>query len=181
MAEITRESAEDFAKRHHPDKFEEFLRANATADYPVFLDFENVLTGMEHSAAYQTLMAVAKVQRIRSDHRQHVPRDHRRPVDTRSLAGLSRVSVAGETHEGRETLQRSRSAGGFKRALAHQQVRRADMSHEWDTAGFTPPDPNSLPTIAVMPMASAPQKATRTDAFSTGAPPWYAPTGHRAR
>jgi hypothetical protein len=66
VAEITRKSAEDFAKRHHPDEFEEFLRANATADYPVFIDFENVLTGMEHSAAYQTLMAVAKVQRIRS-------------------------------------------------------------------------------------------------------------------
>ena len=27
VAEITRESAEDFAKRHHPDEFEEFLRA----------------------------------------------------------------------------------------------------------------------------------------------------------
>jgi hypothetical protein len=64
VAEITRESAEDFAKRHHPDKFEEFLRTNATANYPVFLDFENVLTGLEHSAAYQTLMAVAKAQRI---------------------------------------------------------------------------------------------------------------------
>ena len=42
------------------------MRANATADYPVFLDFENVFTGMERSAAYQTLMEVAKAQRIRS-------------------------------------------------------------------------------------------------------------------
>src|SRR6185503_7379914 len=31
--------------------------------------------------------------------------------------------------------------------------------------------PNSRPTTAVMPMASAPQKATRTDALSIGAPP----------
>jgi len=45
MAEITRESAEDFVKRHHPDTFEEFARTNATAEYPVFLDFEDILSG----------------------------------------------------------------------------------------------------------------------------------------
>jgi hypothetical protein len=36
MAEITRESAEDFVKRHHPDKFEEFARTSATAESPCF-------------------------------------------------------------------------------------------------------------------------------------------------
>lgn len=66
MAEITRESAEDFVKRHHPDKFEAFARTNATAEYPVFLDFEDILSGLERTAAYQTLMEVAKVRRIRS-------------------------------------------------------------------------------------------------------------------
>src|SRR5688572_1220520 len=44
VAEITRESAEEFAKRHHPDKFDEFVRANASAHYPILLDFENVLS-----------------------------------------------------------------------------------------------------------------------------------------
>ena len=66
MAEITRESAEDFVKRHHPGKFEEFARTNATAEYPVFLDFEDILSGLERTTAYQTLMEVAKLRRIRS-------------------------------------------------------------------------------------------------------------------
>ncbi len=50
MAEITRESAEDFVKRHHPGKFEEFARTNATAEYPVFLDFEDILSGLERDS-----------------------------------------------------------------------------------------------------------------------------------
>ena len=40
--------------------------------------------------------------------------------------------------------------------------------------------PNNLPTAAVMPIASAPQKATRPDALSTGAPPVCAATAPRA-
>ena len=50
MAEITRESAEDFVKRHHPDKFEEFARTNATAKYPVFLDIVDILSGLERTS-----------------------------------------------------------------------------------------------------------------------------------
>src|SRR5258708_3721079 len=65
-AEITREAAEEFARRHHPDRYEAFLRANATAPYPVYLDFENVFTGLEASEAYQTLLGVIRRQEIAS-------------------------------------------------------------------------------------------------------------------
>jgi hypothetical protein len=54
MAEITRESAEDFVKRHHPDKFEEFARTNATAEYSVFPDFEDIFSGLERTRLKRT-------------------------------------------------------------------------------------------------------------------------------
>lgn len=64
QAEITREAAEDFARRHYPDRYEAFLRTNATAPYPLYLDFENVFTGLEASEAYQTLLSVIRRQEI---------------------------------------------------------------------------------------------------------------------
>jgi len=66
VAEITREAAEDFACRHHPEYYQEFLRENADAEYPVFIDFEQILTEVEKMPPYQVLLEVAKRGRIRT-------------------------------------------------------------------------------------------------------------------
>jgi hypothetical protein len=63
-AEVTRVAAEDFARRMHPDRCDEFVRTNASAPYPVYLDFENVFTGIENSEAYRTLLSVIRRQEI---------------------------------------------------------------------------------------------------------------------
>jgi hypothetical protein len=58
VAEITKTSASEFVRRRHPDQYAEFIK-DATSNYPVFLDFENILTGMEGLDPYRTLMKVA--------------------------------------------------------------------------------------------------------------------------
>lgn len=60
VAEITREAADDFAKRYHPDKYEEFVKENAQAEYPLLLDFESFLAGIERLRPYQIMMDVAR-------------------------------------------------------------------------------------------------------------------------
>lgn len=66
LAEITRAAAEDFARRYHPDKYDQFLQDSQSAPYPVFIDFENVFTGLETSAAYGTLLTVIRREEIAS-------------------------------------------------------------------------------------------------------------------
>lgn len=66
VAEISREAAEDFARRYHPDRYQDFVRDNANAPYPVFIDFEETLSGLEKSPAYRALLAVARRGRIQS-------------------------------------------------------------------------------------------------------------------
>lgn len=64
IAEITKLAAEDFVRRHHPDRYERFLAESATASYPVYLDFENILSGIEATPAYRTLLKVATTQAV---------------------------------------------------------------------------------------------------------------------
>lgn len=65
-AEITREAAEEFARRYHPEKYERFLHENVTAPYPLYIDFENVFTALEGSPAYTTLLRVIRRQEVTS-------------------------------------------------------------------------------------------------------------------
>lgn len=60
VAEITREAAEEFARRCHPDEYEQFLEDNASAEYPVYLDFEEFLSGLEAMRPYEVLLDVAR-------------------------------------------------------------------------------------------------------------------------
>lgn len=64
IAEITRPAAENFVQRYHPDQYERFVSGNATASYPVYLDFESILSGIEATPAYQTLLKVATTQTV---------------------------------------------------------------------------------------------------------------------
>lgn len=66
VAEISREAAENFALRHHPDLYEQFLREDELAPYPVYLDFEPFLSGIERTRPYQVLIDVAKRGAIQS-------------------------------------------------------------------------------------------------------------------
>jgi hypothetical protein len=63
-AEVTREDADAFARRYHPDSYEDFLLNNRLAPYPLIIDFESVFTGIEHSPAYDTLLKVIRNQEI---------------------------------------------------------------------------------------------------------------------
>lgn len=63
-AEISREDAEAFARRYHPDRYDEFLVENRSAPYPLIIDFETVFTGIEQSPAYDTLLKVIRCQEI---------------------------------------------------------------------------------------------------------------------
>lgn len=60
VAEITREAAEDFVRRNHPDKHEGFMRANVDAPYPVSIDFEEILGALEQMPPYQMLLDVVQ-------------------------------------------------------------------------------------------------------------------------
>lgn len=64
IAEITREAAESFVRRHHPDQYDKFLHDNKTSSYPIYLDFENILTGIEATPPYEVLLKVALTQSV---------------------------------------------------------------------------------------------------------------------
>jgi len=66
IAEISKEAAEEFAKKYHPDHYEKFLLDNKMATYPVFLDFEQILTGIEKLPPYEVLIKVAQKGQIES-------------------------------------------------------------------------------------------------------------------
>lgn len=66
IAEITSDAAEAFVRRHHPNLHEQFVRNNANAQYPVFIDFEEFLTATEKLPPYQTLLKVALTEQIGS-------------------------------------------------------------------------------------------------------------------
>ena len=60
VAEITPESAKRFSARWYPDKYEHIADYVATHPEVFYLDFEDILTGMETTAHYSSLMQVAK-------------------------------------------------------------------------------------------------------------------------
>jgi len=62
IAEISRSAAESFVRRYHPNRYEQFVAENAISSYPVYIDFENIFTGIEATPAYQTLLKVATTQ-----------------------------------------------------------------------------------------------------------------------
>jgi len=64
IAEITKPAAEDFVRRYHPDEYERFVSESATVSYPVYIDFENIISGIEATPAYQTLLKVAAKQTV---------------------------------------------------------------------------------------------------------------------
>jgi hypothetical protein len=64
IAEISKFAADDFVKRHYPDQYGKFASETEAASYPVYLDFENVLSAMEDTPAYKTLLKVAATQTV---------------------------------------------------------------------------------------------------------------------
>jgi hypothetical protein len=66
FAEITREASEGFAKRWRPDTYQDFLRDNTDALYPVFIDFEDILVALEGLPPYTVLRDVIKNRDIQS-------------------------------------------------------------------------------------------------------------------
>jgi len=60
LAEITLDSAKKFCKKYQPDKYKEFCRNSKEDQYPIFLDFEDILTGLEGLRSYKTLLTVIK-------------------------------------------------------------------------------------------------------------------------
>jgi hypothetical protein len=64
VAEITREAALEFARRYHPDRYDEFLAQSANSTYPIFLDIEDFLSGIEKMPPYEVLMRVATTNQL---------------------------------------------------------------------------------------------------------------------
>lgn len=60
IAEITPEAAKDFCRRHHPAEYEQFCKNMESHPETLYLDFENILTGLEGSVAYTTLLSVVR-------------------------------------------------------------------------------------------------------------------------
>jgi hypothetical protein len=66
IAEITAESMKSFCKRRHPDKYADFCKYVDEHPESLWLDFEQILTGMEKTEAYEALMQAAKVRGLES-------------------------------------------------------------------------------------------------------------------
>ena len=66
VAEISRETSEDFVRRHFPDVYEQFLKESEQAFYPVFIDFEDILQGIEGLPPYKVLLNVARTAELES-------------------------------------------------------------------------------------------------------------------
>ena len=66
IAEITFESAKIFCKRHHPEKYEEFCLNKNNDPYPIYINFEDILTAFENNIGYQVLLSIIKRRDIAS-------------------------------------------------------------------------------------------------------------------
>lgn len=64
IAEISREGAEEFCRRYHPDEHEAFVLGNADEDYPVYIDFEQIITQIEATESYRTLIDTVRRGRL---------------------------------------------------------------------------------------------------------------------
>jgi hypothetical protein len=68
VAEVTLEAADDFCRRHHPSKYEDFQRKNRPEDYPVIIDFESLFEGLEKLPPYQVLLDIIRKNCITSNY-----------------------------------------------------------------------------------------------------------------
>ena len=66
IAEISREACEDFVQRYYPDRHGSFVHENGQVTYPVFINFEELLTAIEQLPPYQVLLKVALTGKIES-------------------------------------------------------------------------------------------------------------------
>lgn len=66
VAEISKTAAEEFVRKYHPDYYEKFILSNENVTYPVFIDFEQILTELEKLPPYKVLLQVAQKNRIES-------------------------------------------------------------------------------------------------------------------
>src|SRR4029077_8517691 len=64
VAEITPDAAKDFCKRNFPKEYDRFCEGMKDHPETVYLDFEDILTGLEATPAYSTLLDVIAKQRI---------------------------------------------------------------------------------------------------------------------
>ena len=64
IAEITPAAAKDFCKRHFPDDYNHFEKYMKNHPETLLLDFENILSSIEKSPAYETLYNTIEKQRI---------------------------------------------------------------------------------------------------------------------
>ena len=66
VAEISKKAADDFARRYQPDRYENSILSNENAVYPIYIDFEQILTELEKLPPYKILLQVAQKKRIES-------------------------------------------------------------------------------------------------------------------
>jgi hypothetical protein len=64
LAEITFDAAKKFCRQYHPNHYKEFCRNSSAGDYPIFLDLEDILKGLEGLRPYTTLLTVIKNSHI---------------------------------------------------------------------------------------------------------------------
>jgi hypothetical protein len=60
-AEMTPDDLRDFCKRHHPDQYDEFCRDMENRPETLYLNFEDILTGIENGPAYKALLTAIKL------------------------------------------------------------------------------------------------------------------------
>lgn len=66
VAELTPETQKDFCKRRYPSEYDSLCRSIENHEETLYMDFEEILTGMERLASYETLMEVVVSGGIRS-------------------------------------------------------------------------------------------------------------------
>jgi hypothetical protein len=64
VAEITPESAKKFCKNYFPDKYEKLSKYYEEHPETLYMDFEDILNGIEKTPAYQTLISVIEKERL---------------------------------------------------------------------------------------------------------------------
>lgn len=66
IAELTPDSMKDFCRRHSPAKYEDFCRSMENETETLYMDFEDILTHVEGSAGYDSLMEAVRTSSIQS-------------------------------------------------------------------------------------------------------------------
>ena len=64
VAEITLDNMKKFVNRHRPEEYDDFKKNAKETDYPLYLDFESILTGIEKLPSYSALLNVIRGQNI---------------------------------------------------------------------------------------------------------------------